>query len=415
MSHANWLTIVGLGEEGVAGLSGEAQRALGKAAHVFGGQRHLALAAACVQGKAHPWCSPLRASLPALRACQGQPTVVLATGDPLHYGIATYLARHFDRAEMRVIPTLSSITHACHRMGWAQQTVEVLSLHGRDETQLNAHLHDGARLLILTSDECAPERIVKRLCTHGFERSHITLLEALNGERERIRTVMASQFAQLHQAGIDPLNILAVTLKASHPSTVSVLSPGRSSDAFLHDGQITRSEVRALTLARLVPRYGDCLWDIGAGSGAVSIEWLRMHESLTAIAVEQNPTRCHHIQDNAKRFGVPHLKVINGCAPEALAALEQHSAPDAIFIGGGGACPDTLSLCLTRLKAGGRLVMNAVTLETEQALAKAYKTHGGTLMRIGLEHAEPLGEMTGWRPARTIMQWCWIKPLEIAV
>lgn len=413
MSNANWLTIVGVGEDGVAGLTSEARHVITQAEHVFGGRRHLSLAASCVQGKAHPWCSPLSDSLPELRACQGKPTVVLATGDPLYYGIATYLARYFDPAEIRVIPALSSITHACSRLGWAQQTVEVVSLHGRDESLLNAHWHDGARLLILTSDDRAPKRIVNQLCEKGFKDSQVTLLEALNGERERIRTVTASQFERLTREGIDPLNIVAVTLKASHVSSSSVLSAGRSSEAFIHDGQITRGEVRALTLARLAPRYGDCLWDIGAGSGAVSIEWLRTHESLTAIALEQHATRYEHIHDNAKRFGVPHLQLVRGRAPEALTELSQRSRPNAIFIGGGGACAETLSFCLTHLKEGGRLVMNAVTLETEQMLASAYKTHGGTLTRIGIEHAEPLGDMNGWQPARTIMQWCWVKPLEI--
>lgn len=411
MGSGVWLTIIGVGEDGLEGLSNEALTHVKAARHVFGGTRHLALVADAIQGQSHAWPSPLIDVLPELLACAGTPTVVVATGDPLHYGIATWLLSHIDRQAVRILPHSSSIALACARLGWAQQNTQVISLHGRDESRLNAHLHNGASLLILTSDAAAPGRLASALCANGFARSHAVLLEALGGPHERVRHLSLDAIRQLAFKDIHPLNLLALTLCADPAEGGMSLSAGRPSDQFLHDGQITRPEIRALTLARLAPQFGERLWDIGAGSGAVSIEWLRMHPSLTAVAVEQHPKRCERVRENARRFGVPHLQLIEGQVPDMCDALADHGLPDAIFMGG-GVTLERVMWCATHLNPGGRLVINAVTLETEQCVLEAYQRMGGTLTRIGLEHAGPLGPMTGWQAARTITQWCWIKSRE---
>lgn len=401
---APWLTIVGIGEDGLRGLSPAAREALDGAAHVFGGTRHLDLANDAISGERHPWLSPLSASIEAIMALRGSRVCVLASGDPFHFGVGATLSRHVDPTQMRVLPHSSAFSLAASRLGWPLQDVTTLSLHGRPVDLIRPHLHAGARILALTSDEKDPGALAALLAEAGFGRSIITVLEALGGPRETIRSQMADGFAL---DKIDPLNVCAVTVVPLPGARIIARSSGLDDALFEHDGQITKRDIRAVTLAALSPRPQELLWDIGAGSGSISIEWMLADPSLRAIAIESDPERAARIGRNARAFGVPDLRVAQGMAPMALSSLD---APHAIFVGGGGTDPGVMDTALAALRPGGRLVANAVSLEMEQVLLALFRQHGGDLVRLAVSHAVPLGDMQGWRPAMPITQWRWSKP-----
>lgn len=399
----SWLSIVGIGEDGLAGLSEPAKIAIANADYVFGGQRHLEMAAPIVMGEIHAWQSPLSESIAFLLTRRKYAVCVLASGDPFHFGIGATLSRHVDAGQMRVYPQPSSFSLAAARLGWPLQDIACLSLHGRPLDLVRPHLHPGARLLALTSDENGPAALARLLTESGFGVSIVTVLEALGGPEEKLRSQLARQF---DLADISPLNLCAISVVALPEARILPLTPGRNTALFEHDGQITKPDIRALTLAALAPRRGELLWDIGAGSGAVGIEWMLADPSLSAIAIEADPGRAARITRNGAAMGVPGLRVVHGSAPEALAGL---NAPHAIFIGGGGSDPGVLDAAIAALRPGGRLVANAVTLEMEQLLLAQYAERGGSLTRIALSRAEPLGTMTTWRPAMPITQWVWEK------
>ncbi|KKB08972.1 bifunctional cobalt-precorrin-7 (C(5))-methyltransferase/cobalt-precorrin-6B (C(15))-methyltransferase [Devosia chinhatensis] len=401
---APWLTIVGIGEDGLDGLSPAARSAIATAEIVFGGTRHLALAHAAISGDARPWLSPFSASVDAIIAEKGRAVCVLASGDPFRYGVGATLSRHVDPAQMRTFPHSSAFSLAAARLGWPLQDVVSLSLHGRPVDLIRPHLHSASRILALTSDEHGPAALAALLTEAGFGRSIITVMEALGGPREQVRSQMAEFFAL---GDIDPLNLCAVTVVPLPGARILPLAPGIEDDLFEHDGQITKRDIRALTLSALAPRPRETLWDIGAGSGSVGIEWMLAGPSLRTIAIEPHGERAARILRNAGRFGVPDLRVVTGKAPEALAGLEP---PHAIFVGGGGSEPGVMEAALAALRPGGRLVANAVTLEMEHTLMTLYARHGGALTRVAVSHAEPIGTMKGWRPAMPITQWRWTKP-----
>ncbi|TCT08123.1 precorrin-6y C5,15-methyltransferase (decarboxylating) subunit CbiE [Aquabacter spiritensis] len=402
---APWLSIVGIGEDGVAGLSPTACTAVTDARLVFGGARHLALAGALVRGEARPWPSPFSDGVAQVCAARGTTVCVLASGDPFLFGVGATLARFVSAAEMRVYPAPSAFSLAAARLGWPLQEVACLSLHGREIARVRPALHPGARILALTSDGAAPGEIAALLTRLGFGASQLWVLEALGGPRERVRSVRAETFAL---TDVDPLNLLAITV-AGEAAPVLHLGGGLPDDLFEHDGQITKREIRALTLSALAPRRGECLWDIGAGAGSVAIEWLLADASLAAIAIEAVPERAARIGRNAAALGVPHLRIVSGAAPAALVGLPP---PDAVFVGGGGGEEGVLEAAIFDLKPGGRLVANAVTLETEARLLDLHAKHGGDLLRVALGRAVPVKGMTGWRPAMPITQWVWHKPRE---
>jgi precorrin-6Y C5,15-methyltransferase (decarboxylating) len=288
-------------------------------------------------------------------------------------------------------------------MGWPLQDVTTLSLHGRPIELVLPHLHPGRKILALTSDETEPARISGLLTEAGFGRSAVTVLDALGGPHENVRTTLAQAF---QFENINPLNVLAIDILADENARIVPLTPGLPDDWFDHDGQITKREIRALTLSALAPRRGELLWDIGAGSGSVSIEWMLSDPSLSAIAIEADPVRSARIADNAALMGVPGLTIRVGRAPQVLEKLEQ---PDAIFIGGGGTEDGVVDAAIAALRPGGRLVANAVTLEMEALLALLHQQMGGSLTRIQIARAEPLGTMSGWRPAMPVTQWVWVK------
>lgn len=399
-----WLTIVGIGEDGISGLGDEAKQAIAAAEFVFGGARHLELAAALIGGEARQWPKPFDAAMNAVTALAGRNVCVLASGDPFFHGVGTTLARVIPPAQMRTIPAPSSISLAAARMGWASQDVETVSLHGRPIDLIRPLLHPGARILALTSDGEAPAAIAAMLAELGFGPSRITVLEALGGPNERIRSTRAAFF---DLENINSLNLLALEIESIPQARILPLTPGLADDLFEHDGQITKREVRALTLSTLSPRRGELLWDIGAGAGSVAIEWMLAHPSLHAIAIEADAERAARITRNAAAFGVPGLTIIQGAAPAALAGLE---TPDAVFIGGGGSDPGVLDAAIQALRRGGRLVANAVTLDMEALLIARHAALGGTLTRISVARAAPVGTMTGWKPAMPVSQWSWEKP-----
>ncbi|MDK4735298.1 precorrin-6y C5,15-methyltransferase (decarboxylating) subunit CbiE [Rhizobium sp. CNPSo 3490] len=398
-----WLTIIGIGEDGPAGLGEEAKRLIANAPAVFGGARHHALAASLISGEALAWQSPFERSVDAVLERRGTPVVVLASGDPFLYGVGATLCRRVAAEEMRVIPAPSAFSLAASRLGWPQQDVTTISLHGRPLDLVRPHLHPGRRIIALTSDENGPGELAALLVASGFGQSRLTVLEALGGARERQRHAVALDF---DLTDIDPLNVCALEVTAGKGARILPFAAGLEDDLFEHDGQITKREIRAMTLSALAPRHGELLWDIGAGSGSIGIEWMLADPSLKTIAVEQSAERAARIARNATALGVPHLAVVEGSAPDALRGLPE---PDAIFLGGGGSVPDVIGTAITALKRGGRLVANGVTLDMEAALICEHGKRGGSLTRIEISRAVPLGSMSGWRPAMPVTQWRWTK------
>jgi len=397
-----WLSIVGIGEDGLAGLSPGARALIEQAEIVFGGARHLALAGEAVRGRAQVWLSPF--DIAPVLALRGRNVCVLASGDPFLHGVGATLARHVAADEMRVMPAPSAFSLAASRLGWALADVGCLTIHGRALDLVRAHLHDGRRLLVLTSDGAGPGEIAALLAGSGFGGSTLHVLEALGGPRERVRSSAAAGF---ELAEVDPLNVVGIEVVAGEGARIIARAPGLPDDLYENDGQLTKREIRAVTLSALAPRRGELLWDIGAGAGSVGIEWMLADPSLRAIAIEERLERAARVRRNAGTLGVPGLAVIEGRAPEALAGLE---TPDAIFLGGGASEPGVMEAAIAALRPGGRLVVNAVTLETEAILLAQYAARGGDLVRIAISRAAPVAGMTGWRPAMPVTQWSWVKP-----
>ncbi len=397
-----WLSIVGIGEDGIDALSPVARGLIGDAEIVFGGKRHLALASALIRGAARAWPSPFDRAADEVLAQRGRPVCVLASGDPFVYGVGAVLARQINSAEMLAVPAPSAFSLAAARLGWALPETAQVSLHGRALDLVRPHLQPGMRVLALTSDRDGPADLAHLLSDTGFGASSLIVLEALGGKRERIRTATAAKF-DLRE--VDDLNVAAIEVKAEPGARVIARAAGLPDAMFEHDGQITKREIRAVTLSSLAPRRGELMWDIGAGSGAVAIEWMLADPSLRAVAIERRPDRVARIRRNAAAFGVPGLEVVEGEAPAALESLPK---PDAIFIGGGA--NHALDAVRSMLRIGGRLVVNAVTLETEALLLARHAALGGELARLAITRAGALGGKAGWRPAIPVTQWTWVKP-----
>ncbi len=398
-----WLSIVGIGEDGIEGLSLVARGLVNGAEIVFGGKRHLALALPLIRGAARPWPSPFEHAVEEVLAQRGRQVCVLASGDPHVYGVGSILARHVDPQETLVMPAPSAFSLAAARLGWALPETALVSLHGRTLDLVRPHLQPGTRVLALTSDGAGPAALARLLADIGFGASCLTVLEALGGPRERVRTTTAAQF---DLGAIDDLNTVAIEVVAAPGARIIARAAGLSDALFEHDGQITKRELRAVTLSSLEPRRGELLWDIGAGAGSVAIEWMLADPSLRAIAIEARVDRAARILRNAAAFGVPGLEAVEGEAPEALEKLPR---PDAIFIGGGADNPGVLDKTIAALQSGGRLVVNAVTIETEGRLLARRAGLGGELIRIAIARADAIGSKTGWRPALPVTQWVWVK------
>jgi precorrin-6Y C5,15-methyltransferase (decarboxylating) len=402
-----WLSIVGIGEDGIEGLSAAGRELIQSAAVVFGGARHLALAAPLIRGISRPWPVPFDPTVAEVLKHRGRAVCVLASGDPFFHGIGSLLSRHVSCQETLAVPAPSAFSLAASRLLWPLPQTILLSLCGRSLDFIRPHLHPGARILILTEGRDAPADLARLLCRIGFGPSRVTVLESLAGPRERIRSSPANSF---DLESIGPLNTVAIEVAAEDGARILPRAAGMADELFEHDGQITKREIRALTLSALAPRRGELLWDVGAGSGSVAIEWLLADASLSAIAVERRGDRAARVARNAAAFGVPHLTLIEGSAP---AALEGLAPPDAVFIGGGATTPGMMDAARAALRPGGRLVVNAVALETEAVLLKYQSQWGGTLTRLAISRAGPIGgedaRMTGWRSAMPVTQWTWVK------
>ncbi|MGA2045096.1 MAG: precorrin-6y C5,15-methyltransferase (decarboxylating) subunit CbiE [Roseiarcus sp.] len=404
MSAPNrWLAIVGIGEDGLEGLSPAARRLIAQAALVVGGARHLKLAG--LSGEATlAWPSPIEDAMPAILARRGAPVCVLASGDPFCFGVGALLMRHVPVQETICLPAPSAFSLAAARLGWSQQDCVTLSLHGRPLEAIVPHLQPGARLLALSWDGATPERLARLLVARGMGGSKLVVCEAMGGSRERLREALAEGFAL---PDIAALNTIALEVVAGRGARVVPRASGLPDDFFEHDGQITRREIRAMTLAALAPRRGQLLWDVGAGSGSVAIEWMLADPANRAIAIDRHPVRAARIARNAATLGAPGLVVAEGAAPQALADLPR---PDAIFVGGGASDGALLDAVFAALAPGGRLVVNAVTLEGQSELIARHGRLGGELTQAQIARADPLGRFRGWRAAMPVVQWMVEKP-----
>lgn len=403
-TSSRWLSIVGIGQDGAGCLSPLAKSLVSSAELVVGGARHLELAAQLIKGERLPWPSPLHNAFPEILARRGRPVVVLASGDPFNFGVGKQIASLVSADELVSVPQPSSFSLASNRLSWALQDAATITLHGRALESLIRYLQPGARILALSWDGSTPAKAAKLLSERGFGGSSIAVLEDLGGPKERVTHYRADGF---ELTGVSPLNVIAIEVAAGPKSRVIGLSPGLDDDFFESDGQLTKREVRAVTLAALAPRQGELLWDIGLGAGSVAIEWLLRHPSLKAIGVEEREDRAARAMSNALALGAPDLQVIIGHAPQALAGL---SPPDAVFIGGGFTDEGVFEAAWTALRPGGRIVANAVTLESETRLKEAFERHGGELVRIEIDKAVKIGGFHGWRPAMPVTQWRAVKP-----
>jgi precorrin-6B C5,15-methyltransferase / cobalt-precorrin-6B C5,C15-methyltransferase len=407
--NSPWLAIVGLGADGAQALCADARDAIERAELVAGSGRQLALVQALIRGETLRWPSPLADGIERVLARRGRSTCVLASGDPFFYGIGATLAPRLARAEFVCFPAPSSVSLAASRLGWPLADTEVVSLHGRDLHGIVRYLRPGGRVMALSWDRTTPALLAALLVQRGFGRSQLHVLECLGGPSERVRGQAAAAWLETgHRAdAIADLNLIALELIAD-PGAFSIpLRASLPDRAFEHDGQLTKQDQRALTLSALGPLPGQLLWDVGAGAGSIAIEWLLAHPACRAIAIESDPARCARIRRNAQALGVPALQVIQARAPERLHELPE---PNAVFIGGGASDPSVFDTCWQRLASGGRLVLNAVALETEALVLAAHARHGGELCRFSIEKAEPLGRLTGWSPARSLLQWRVDKP-----
>ena len=397
-----WLTVVGIGEDGFGGLGKNARRALLGAGRIFGSPRQLALLPRCIGGERLGWGSPF--SLAPVLALRGEPVCVLASGDPMYYGVGASLARQVPAEDMQVLPMPSSCALAAARLGWPLQETVTVSLVARPLATLNRHLYSGVRLLVLSNDGDSPAAIAAQLCERGFGPSRLQVFEHLGGPAERRLEGVAEHW---DASGIAALNLVAIQCIAAPDAPHLSPLAGLPDSSFRHDGQLTKRDVRAITLARLAPRPGELLWDVGAGCGSIGIEWMRAHPSCRALAIEADEGRQQFIEHNRDALGVPGLQLVRGRAPDALQGLER---PDAVFIGGGVTCPGVLGLCWEQLRPGGRLVANAVTLQSELALVEWRERHGGELTRVHVAQAQPLGAFDTWRQALPITLLEAIKP-----
>ena len=393
-----WLTVVGMGDDGPDGLAPAARAVVEQARVVVGGQRHLDLLGPG-ERECIPWPKPFSTLNETLERLRGRTVCVLATGDPTCYGVGSILVERFGLEAVRIVPAPSAFSLACARLGWAAQGVRTLSLHGRPLELLHPFIQPGARLLALSANAGTPGEVARMLCERGYGGSRLTVLSHLGGKKERLHAATAGSY-RANEAVAD-LNTLAIECVAD-PGVPSIpRTPGLADELFEHDGQLTKREVRAVTLAALGPVPGQLLWDVGAGCGSVGIEWMRAHPDCRAIAVEPDAGRIAMIAANCAALGTPGMEVVKG---RAVPALEGLRAPDAVFVGGGITEPGLLAHCWTALRPGGRLVANVVSVEGEAVLDQWQRSHGGSLTRIAIARCEPLGRFRGWRPMVPVTQ-----------
>jgi len=398
-----WLTIIGMGEDGREGLSARARHAIETAEVIVGSSRLLAFLPA-TRAEIHEWPQPFAAVVDRIRPLAGRRTVVLATGDPLNYGVARKLMEFIPFAEMEIVPHLSAFSLAASRVGWSLPDCDTLTLHGREAAHIEPFIQPGVKLIVLTADRTTIPEVARRLTVRGFGQSEITVLENMGGSRER-----QSRFTAEAIPGTDfsDLNTLAIHCIAAPDAKIFSRLAGLPDDAFQHDGQLTKREVRAVTLSALAPTPGQLLWDVGAGCGSISIEWMRAARGARAIAFENNAERLSMIAANADALGAPRLKVVAGEAP---GTYEGQPAPDAVFIGGGIWIPGVFENAWATLKPGGRMVANVVTIEGDLHLFDLHEKHGGDIIRLDVSTLTYVGRLRALKPRMAVTQWRAQKP-----
>ena len=410
-----WLCVIGIGEDGWDNLSADARDLLYESEIVLGGERHLKMLPKDWEGERIIWSSPIREAVSKIvswrpeDSASAQKVAIMASGDPLCYGIAAKLLWHLPIEEIWIKPAITTFSLMCSRVGWSLPDVETLTIHGRPVEMLHPFVQPGAKLLVLSKGEESPEQAAKLLCARGFGKSIITVLEHLGGRKERQFSGQADSWNHPEGAA---LNAMAIECIPENNANVLSRNPGLPDEAFLHDGQLTKREIRAVALSKLMPVVDHLLWDVGAGCGSVAIEWMRTSPRCRAVAIEKSKSRLKLIEQNSQELGVPMLQIISGSAPEVLADLP---APDAVFIGGGLSSGNLLQTCWNALKPGGRLVANAVTLEGEQKLLQWQNENAGKsgasgdLTRLSISRAEKIGKFQGWKEMRSVIQLAVIK------
>ena len=395
-----WLHIVGIGEDGMDGLV-PATRAVVEAAEIIiGGERHHMLADNLTAERL-AWPHPFDALIETIEGLRGRRVVVLATGDPLWFSVGAKIGRAIDPAEITFHPQLSAFQLAAARMGWSLPDVETLTVHGRPVEQMIAFIQPDVRLLVLTTGAETPGQIARFLTERGFGGSWMTVFAAMGGKDEARFDGVAENWDHV----VPAFNTLAVECVAAPDAALLPRVPGLADELFQSDGTMTKQEVRAATVAKLMPMRGALLWDIGCGCGSVAIEWMRAARYARAVGIEPRADRRAMAAANALALGVPKFELVDGMVPDALAGLD---APDAIFIGG-GLSRETFEAAWAALRPLGRMVANAVTLESEAELIALHKTHGGDLVKLSVHRAEPVGRLTGWRPLMPVTQWSLVK------
>ena len=398
-----WLTIIGMGEDGWDGLSASARQAIETAEAIVGSSRLLAFLPA-TSAEIHEWPQPFSAVVDRIRPLTGRKTVVLATGDPLNYGVARKLMEFIPFAEMEIVPHLSAFSLAASRVGWSLPDCDTLTLHGREAAHIEPFIQPGVRLIVLTADRSTIPEVARRLTARGFGQSEIAVLENMGGSRERQSRFTAEA---VPAADFSDLNTLAIHCVASPGAKLFSRLAGLPDEAFTHDGQLTKREVRAITLSALAPSPEQLLWDVGAGCGSISIEWMRAARGCRAIAFENNADRLAMIASNADALGTPRLHVVAGEAP---GTYEGQPAPDAVFIGGGIWIPGVFENAWAALKPGGRMVANVVTIEGDLHLYDLHEKHGGDIVRLDVSTLTHVGRLRALKPRMAVTQWRAQKP-----
>lgn len=398
MSNTAWLHIIGVGDAGLGALKPEQMHLIHEAKLIIGGERHLAMLPEGINAEVMAWPSPLMKMVDDVVQMRGKQVVILATGDPMHFGIGVTFAKRLSADDYRVYTSPSAFSLAAARLGWDLSRVTTLTLHGRPLELLIPHLFEGAQILALSDDGKTPAKVAALLDDLGYGHSALTVLEHMGGDLENLHTDVATNWSGRDAAD---LNTMAITCHALPDVTAHSTVPGLDDEAFCHDGQITKREIRAATLSALAPFPGQLLWDVGAGSGSVGIEWMRLNPLNKAIAIEAHASRLEFIEQNRLTLGVPGLKIKNGRAPEILAGLE---APDRIFIGGGLTADGVFDACWQALKPGGILVANTVTTQGERKAFELHDSHGGEMSRLNFSRAMKIGGFTSWKPFRQVTQ-----------
>ncbi|MDH5750005.1 MAG: precorrin-6y C5,15-methyltransferase (decarboxylating) subunit CbiE [Rhodospirillales bacterium] len=403
MKRTTWLAVVGLGEDGLEGLSPYAHFLIETADVLVGGERHLSKVSGGSQEQL-AWGKNFDATLDEIETRRGKNVTILASGNPMYFGAGSVIARRFGPKEITVIPVPGAFSLAASRMGWSLPDAKTVTIHGRPLESLNLYLAPGQNLLILSRDGGSPQEVAALLTEKGFGQSRITVFEHMGGAEEKRIEGVAESWSYPRCADLNSIAVECIAGPTARPLTRLA---GLPDDVFEHDGQLTKREVRAVTLAALAPLPHQTLWDLGAGAGSIAIEWLRSERWTRAVAVEQDSGRVALIARNAANLGVPGLKVVEG---DIISVLDELGpAPDAIFVGGGVSDPGLLEACWAKLSFRGRLVVNAVTVEGEHRLLDFQSKHGGELTRISVERAEPVGKLSGFKPHRPVIQYACVK------